>query len=56
MSYVEGAMLGAHIALCRKGDDTACKRAHSIAQACFDYESWRVCGSGCFYNDVLGSR
>jgi hypothetical protein len=38
MSYVEGAMLGAHIALCRKGDEAACRRAHSLAQACF--EKW----------------
>jgi hypothetical protein len=38
MSYVQGAMLGAHIALCRKGDETACRRAHEVAQACF--EKW----------------
>jgi hypothetical protein len=38
MSYVEGAMLGAHVALCRKGDAAACRRAHDLAQACF--EKW----------------
>lgn len=38
MSYVQGAMLGAHVALCRKGDKTACERAHDVAQACF--EKW----------------
>jgi Glycosyl hydrolase family 76 len=36
LSYVEGAMIGAHLALCRKGDKGACKKARKLAQACFD--------------------
>jgi Glycosyl hydrolase family 76 len=30
MTYVEGAMLGAHLALCHKGDQNACARAEEI--------------------------
>src|SRR5436305_1698981 len=33
MTYVEGSMLGAHLALCRKGDRNACSRAEEIAGA-----------------------
>ena len=33
MTYVEGAMLGAHLALCRKGDQGACERAEEIADS-----------------------
>ncbi|MEA2350048.1 MAG: hypothetical protein QOG86_989 [Thermoleophilaceae bacterium] len=36
LSYVEGAMIGAHLALCRKGDKGACKKARKLANACFD--------------------
>ena len=38
MSYVQGPLIGAHLALCKKGDDAACRKARQIAQACF--EKW----------------
>ena len=36
MTYVQGPMIGAHLALCRKGDKDACRKAQKLAQACFD--------------------
>ena len=37
MTYVEGAMLGAHLALCRRGDATACRHAEGIAASARDW-------------------
>ncbi len=37
MTYVEGAMLGAQLALCRTGDSTACRRAEGIGASARDW-------------------
>ena len=38
LSYVQGAMIGAHLALCRKGDKDACAKAEQLAAAA--YRHW----------------
>jgi hypothetical protein len=42
ISYVQGAMIGAHLALCRQGDRAACARAENLAQA--SSNKWNVPG------------
>jgi hypothetical protein len=38
VSYVEGAMIGAHLALCREGSKESCKDARRVARA--SYRRW----------------
>ena len=38
VSYVEGAMIGAHLALCREGSKESCKEARRVARA--SYRRW----------------
>jgi hypothetical protein len=38
VSYVEGAMIGAHLALCREGSKDSCKEAERLARAA--YRRW----------------
>lgn len=40
MTYVEGAMIGAHLSLCRTGNNAACDKAAELAEDAISWAGW----------------